>query len=864
MNERKIYLKYVSVFSLIFIFVYLWIILSGKTLISFWDGLTQHYTALRYIGNYIKDTISGTLNGASIQEFDFDLGVGSDIIHTFSYYGLGDIELLLLAAVCPQKYMEILYCILIYSKMALAGICFLRLTREMKCDEKSSLIASLAYVYCNFALESSWGHYFFLNALIMLPWMICEIEKKISGKKNHFLISILISLCANYYLFYMCALMVALYGIVRILEKTSAQRERILMLLSCIKDVVAAILIGAPFILPTIYGYLNGSRTESNVELKDIFLVAPMEGLERLFETGNGFVEWEAVGVSCIILLAIIALYCGNRKNGKLKIYVLIGGILLVFPFTGFVFNVFSYVSYRYLFCYAFLLCLLFAYTNPLEMKRDIRFLKTSVTLYIVLFFFFCGQITKIEDAILLSPLFCGIVAAICIYRDVRYKYQYILILCGISIVLHAWNVAGADGEIQGHMVPILETDKYAKENELLEFETLQLDEEIYRVSTSNDIVEFENYGIASGQSTMEIYYSIINGSYYNALREMENPELYLPHRIKGFDERIEIAELFSNKYYITEKEQEIPFGYEIVETKNGKILCKNKYWIPIAYYYDSYITKDMIMEQNGLQKASLYLQTAVLENEIEGIDSGGTESSYIRLDNLYITLNGDSVEGNIVVNNNEILRVEFAGVCDAQYCIRLKGYRSSGEEHYVTIISESGEQIYAIKGSDSRYYYDSDAKTFNIGYSADELGWCEILFDSEMEVAIDEIEVWALPTEAYIRATENLQTQAVSNIGIGTDYLEGGVVCDKKGIVCISIPFSKGWNAYVDGEKVDILKVNGSFLGVVIESGNHEIYLEYESPLLREGICLSILTMSIIAVYKIKKRRENGSDDVW
>ena len=49
-----------------------------------------------------------------------------------------------------------------------------------------------------------------------------------------------------------------------------------------------------------------------------------------------------------------------------------------------------------------------------------------------------------------------------------------------------------------------------------------------------------------------------------------------------------------------------------------------------------------------------------------------------------------------------------------------------------------------------------------------------------------------------------------------------------------------------------------------MIESGNHEIYLEYESPLLREGICLSILTMSIIAVYKIKKRRENGSDDVW
>lgn len=159
--ERKIYLKYIGAFSFTFMFVYMWIILSGKTLITSWDGLTQHYTALRYIGDYIKNAIYSTLNGGGIQEFDFNLGLGSDIIHTFSYYGLGDIELLVLAAICPQKYMEGLYCFLVYSKMLLAGICFLRLTRELECDVKASRIASLAYIYCNFALETSWGHYFF-------------------------------------------------------------------------------------------------------------------------------------------------------------------------------------------------------------------------------------------------------------------------------------------------------------------------------------------------------------------------------------------------------------------------------------------------------------------------------------------------------------------------------------------------------------------------------------------------------------------------------------------------------------------------------------------------------------------------------
>lgn len=330
-------------------------------------------------------------------------------------------------------------------------------------------------------------------------------------------------------------------------------------------------------------------------------------------------------------------------------------------------------------------------------------------------------------------------------------------------------------------------------------------------------------------------------------MHDMENPELKLPHRIIGFDKRTEIAELLSNKYYIASVGEEIPFGYEIIEHKEGKLLCINKYWIPIVYYYDSYVTEDMIENQNGVQKSELYLQTAVLDGTVEDILLEHPQSGCSKIQNVSAFVGENSVEGNVIINNNERLRIEFSGVCNAQYMVRLKGYKVCGEEHNVTVISEVAEKRYVIKGTDSRYYYESDAKTFNLGYSNEELSWCEFVFESQEEIFIEAIEVWILPAEEYISAVERLRTNAVQNITIASDCLEGAIVCDKRGVVGVSIPFSEGWSAFVDGKEVDVFRMNGSFLGIVIEEGNHSIRFEYKSPWLREGIYLSVLTLLVL-----------------
>jgi len=56
-------------------------------------------------------------------------------------------------------------------------------------------------------------------------------------------------------------------------------------------------------------------------------------------------------------------------------------------------------------------------------------------------------------------------------------------------------------------------------------------------------------------------------------------------------------------------------------------------------------------------------------------------------------------------------------------------------------------------------------------------------------------------------------------------------------GLMVISEVYADGWNAYVDGEKVDIIRTNHALRGVPISAGDHTVELKYEPESLRIGM---------------------------
>jgi len=62
-------------------------------------------------------------------------------------------------------------------------------------------------------------------------------------------------------------------------------------------------------------------------------------------------------------------------------------------------------------------------------------------------------------------------------------------------------------------------------------------------------------------------------------------------------------------------------------------------------------------------------------------------------------------------------------------------------------------------------------------------------------------------------------------------------VTATADGLLVVSASYADGWTAYVDGERVDVLRTNHALQGVPLRAGEHEVVLKYEPTSLRIGL---------------------------
>ena len=78
----------------------------------------------------------------------------------------------------------------------------------------------------------------------------------------------------------------------------------------------------------------------------------------------------------------------------------------------------------------------------------------------------------------------------------------------------------------------------------------------------------------------------------------------------------------------------------------------------------------------------------------------------------------------------------------------------------------------------------------------------------------------------------------------------------EENGILQIATSYTTGWKAYIDGVPTDTIRVNTAFIGIPLEAGEHQIYLEYEVPYEKLGIvCTLIGVLGFIVLVIIEWR---------
>ena len=126
-----------------------------------------------------------------------------------------------------------------------------------------------------------------------------------------------------------------------------------------------------------------------------------------------------------------------------------------------------------------------------------------------------------------------------------------------------------------------------------------------------------------------------------------------------------------------------------------------------------------------------------------------------------------------------------------------------------------------------------------------------------------DEFSVISEPLTGYSDKIEKLAAESLENVQIHQDkssYVSSGVtgeitVTDNK-LLCLTVPYSTGWRAYVDGSPAVLENVNIMFSGLWLTPGHHTIELRYETPGLLYGMCLSAAGLLVFLFWVIMTHR--------
>lgn len=878
-EKRNYYLLYSVLFFFMCAAAFVPFLREGKNFI--WgagveDGLSQHFSALAYYGELIRKFFSDLLAGhPKIPMWEMSLGYGADILATLNYYAIGD-PINLLYAFVSKENTETMYNALIILRMYLAGITFLMYARKMKKREYASIIGALIYVFCGFSFRLGLRHPFFLNPMIYFPLLCLGIEKIYKKERPYvFILSVGLAAMSNYYFLYMLTIFSIIYAWIRFYHYVEEERVKVFFqtIAKFAGYYALGIAMSAVVLLPSVIGFLGNGRNGVGVDWKTLILYPGkyyLLLLENIVGYGNVGSNTN-VGYLPIAGIAILfTLFSRRMKHKKYRLAFISSIVALAFPVFGFAFNGFSYANNRWAFVLSFIVALLTAEMYPRFFKMSRR-QRIGIGIGIVVYMIFCSAAGHYVEEISENKgiLIAGIMTLIAyfvllLFQKLEYDDRKLMtkiafaVLMVLSVGIHGYY--RFDSQQDGYTQEFLDRGTALETLEMENVKSLTSikDDSTYRVHAEE--FKYKNYGLINHLNTISGYYSITSGNVAEAIKSYETLGMRYADKYKGLDQRTGLLSLAGVKYMTVPKgavddkkqsEASVPYGFVPVKEKEQVTLYKNPYALPLAYAYDSYITQAQYNRLNGVEREQVMLGEAVLDEEPQGITLDHQQDEYrslvssIPLSEKRISSpkgTGNSVI-TVPVDPDKETYVYFKNL--VYYDNRsIKGdFWLNGKKGTKGILVTQGQlqqKIY-IQSTFSPYYFGRKDYMIRIQTGKQKkLEKINLEFLSPGSYQFDEVFYITVDKKETFDKLKNLKKQALTGIQYDGNHFKGTSRGQKDRIVCVTIPYSKGWSATVDGKKTTIHEMNGMFMGIPVKKGTHQIRLSYVTPGLKVGAVIT------------------------
>lgn len=809
---------------------------------------------------YYKDVLTG--KGSLFMSWN--MGMGNNFYTTFAYYLVSPLNLLVVFFSKENIntfiiITTLLKLILIYNSM----IAFLEY--RFKNKSRSAILFALAYTFSTYTIQYLF-HIMWLDAIYMLPLMCIGIEKYLKNNKiSTFIIISALNMLFNYYLGFITILFSGIYFIVRLVEQENITlKSKIIKFTVFVIGCIISFGISMILFLPS-FMQVKGTMKLQN-RLVEIHKKEFLNYFNIIFNNHNQELEQQSGLIfSSTLTLILLPLYFTNKNiSKKSKILSALLIIFMALPVISPILNKIWHgmttpncFYYRYAFCLIFYINMIAyqEYINRDKISKKSLLIETAVFLLILL-----GEIIlinygtwknrnlQINSVIISSIVVISTIILIFLQKfdKIRNKISkhiiksitIVIFVIDIGISMNSYNTTNPDNyftlksvhnydNVINRILPS-ETDRH---QERIIFNP---DDNSFNLSMKYDYSSIDYFTSSRNRTTLRNMYSLG----YNVQREtglwitsdsgdwfnyslagvkyiITRENLDNDNKIYGYEYKGKYGE-----FNIYETQNTLPFAYIVNSNQQQEEIDDP--------FYEQ--TKNPFEIQNNILKSIQSSDSNYIENiSNEKSNIIKTDKNIVKTDKEYeITYNVEALQNisialfsnqnlELYKNNKKIFK-DYSNIWERETGIR-------------QIVNLEKGQKYTFKITQKIEKYDSNN---------------------------DNIKIYVLNNhkiEKTIEYAKKVQTQKVT---LEKDIVKINIKSDNEAYLTFQISFDSGWRATINGQKTEIVKMNGAFLGVKLQKGNNEIKLTYIPRYFKISALLSLINLILLLIVMcLEKRRK-------
>ena len=843
-------------------------LLSGRTLLCHSDAIRQQYTTLCYTARAIRNLLAGR----GIRMVDLSLGQGMDALAALGFYGLTN-PFYWLGALFTGRGLEMYYHFLVFLYSHLTGLTFglyLERTGLLRQDRWAIPVGALFYGCCGFNMAALLKTPYFSSGSICLCLMLWAVEGWFRDRRWFALTLVtLVTVIVNFYMGFQTLLLAAGYVVLRLLYglRDRGLRGTVREGLSIFAACTAGLCLSGFMLVPTAAAFMDSARAGEAAGYTASLLWYPGVFYRQLlacfsapysqadYWTVLNFFPWISAGV-----FALFVMRRCRRSVTWLKVGWLLTLIGICVPAFGKLLNGGGYVTNRWCYGFSFASCLCASVAMPelfapgFERRRLVGRLMVLWGIQMAAMAALGIRDNTIEKTVAGVPLsdllvafgallavITGVFILLCDRSGEGRSQTVIRRAVGASVALCCLTYSAGYGLSMFNDEPFLRQGLDDQIAASAAGQASAMDSgALSRVDTGFNP---DCHASLLGYCGTGYYWSIVPATVAEYYRTLDTPTLRWVFRLDGLgsDPYLCAAASVGSAVRSAAGPEVLPYGFDADPLTGG---YRNRYALPLGLFYHRTLSEARYLTLSALEKREALLSAAVIaegQDALPELDEGASSLLNVETSNGVTLKDGrlSGCEGGTIILSYDAPEGDLTW-------LRIRQPKASTVKDETNLIvrslNEAGERgAFYVSLPTAKYYFEQSGLLVYLGQASGGAQRLALRLESEGELAFEAMDIVSLPASDYVGRVEALAANGWSP-RIANDRVYGRCTAPADGVLQLSIPWSKGWRATINGTPAELKRCGGMYMGLELKEGEWDVELRYETPYLRAGIFATLI----------------------